>query len=177
MKTSSTYTIQFVGLSNGIHYFDFEADNAFFDFIQSKLVSNGNVMVKLELEKNNHTLTLQFQFEGTVATTCDRCAIEYAYPIHGVARLIVKTLGDKYEEQDDIITLPKGSYEIDLSQFIFDSIALSMPLRIVPCELDNNFSLCDQEVLKHILTYDSSAEDNSVHDPRWAKLIQIKNII
>jgi uncharacterized metal-binding protein YceD (DUF177 family) len=174
LKTSSAYTIQFVGLSNGIHYFDFEADKEFFNLIHSELISNGNVAVKLELEKNNHTLTLQFHFEGTVDTLCDRCAIDYAYPISGNSRLIVKTAGEAYEEQDEIVTLPKGSFEIDLSQFIFDSIALSMPLRIVPCENLENQNICDQDVIKRIDQINTSAEDDTVIDPRWAKLNQIK---
>lgn len=171
MKGSSAYTVQFVGLSNGTHYFNFDADQKFFDLIQSELIQNGDVAVNLELEKNNHTLTLQFEFEGKVATSCDRCMIDFAYPLHGNARLIVKTSGEKFDEQDDIITLPFGSFEIDLSQFIFDSIALTLPLKIVPCEIIKDDTMCDHEIINRI--NNKSAGDKPV-DPRWAALNKLR---
>jgi uncharacterized protein len=173
LKSLNQYIIQFVGLSNGIHHFNFLVDNKFFDSISSDLINSGNVEINLQLEKNNNMLNLQFDFQGTVDSICDRCTVDYAVPVKGSEILIVKTAGETYEESDEIITLAKGSYELDLSQYIFDIVVLSLPLKIVPCELTNDTSICDKEVLKKISNLET--EESESVDPRWEKLNQLKN--
>jgi len=173
LKKLNEFVVQFVGLSNGNHTFNFEANTKFFELIKSNLINKGDVNVSLDLEKNNHTLTLRFNFEGSVDALCDRCSVDYAFPVKGEANLIVKTAGEVFEEEEDIITLPKGSSEIDLAQYIFDIIALSLPLKIVPCEINEDYRFCDQEVLKHIQSLEPQHDQEEI-DPRWDILKQLK---
>ncbi|MFN5370521.1 MAG: YceD family protein, partial [Bacteroidia bacterium] len=91
------YSIQFVGLSDGEHHFEFEIEDQFFASIPNAVVPAGNITVDVLLTKQPTMLTLHFHFKGSVETVCDRCAVSYPYPVEGQQRLIIK-LGDEPSE-------------------------------------------------------------------------------
>jgi hypothetical protein len=53
LKGRSEYRIPFVGLQVGIHYFNFEVGDAFFEHFEGSLVQQGKVFVDLALEKRD----------------------------------------------------------------------------------------------------------------------------
>ena len=167
------YSIQFAGLSDGEHHFEFEIGDQFFASITNAVVPAGNVKVDVLLTKHPSMITLQFSFSGSVETVCDRCAISYPFPVEGKERLIIK-LGDEPSGDEDLVVLPRGEHEFNIAQHIYEYIALSLPLRLVPCESTGDESICDKTTLARLDEYSVSDEASEI-DPRWAKLNELKN--
>lgn len=171
MGKSNEFVVQFSGLKLGTHSFEFKVGNSFFEKLEYSPFKEGEVDVKVVMEKKSSMLTLNFALTGWIKTNCDRCAVDYKQPINGENQVHVK-FGDDFEELDDnLIVIPRDEYEIDISQLIYEFIGLSIPLRNVPCEEEGDTSICDQETLK--LWEESDSEEEKIN-PLWAKLNDIK---
>lgn len=167
------FSIQFAGLSDGEHAFEFVIGDQFFSSIPNAVVPAGNLTVQVLLSKQPSMITLQISFEGSVETVCDRCAVTYPFPVEGKERLIIK-LGDEPSEDEDLVVLPRGEHEFNIAQYLYEYIALSLPLRLVPCETTGDESICDKATLARLDEYSVSDEATEI-DPRWAKLNELKN--
>jgi uncharacterized metal-binding protein YceD (DUF177 family) len=164
------FSIPFVGLADGDHQFHFEIGDAFFQALEYSVIEGGNLDVEVLLNKKPNMITLRFEFKGNVKVTCDRCAVHVSYPVEGQQRLIIQ-LGDGHAEDDELIVLPRGEFEFNIAQHLYEYIALSLPLRIVPCEESGDTSVCDQTVIQRLDDMMRSVEDEEEPlDPRWEKL-------
>lgn len=90
MKALISYKIPFSGLKKGIHHFDFKIDKAFFKNFEDSLINNSNLNIHLAFDKQPRMFVLDFDFEGTVQTVCDRCADNFDLPINGQQQFIIK---------------------------------------------------------------------------------------
>jgi uncharacterized metal-binding protein YceD (DUF177 family) len=163
--------INFSGLKAGIHTFDIRIDSSFFKSFDHSLIEEGEAEITLTLEKQMSMLLLKFVFHGEIIADCDRCAARFKYPIYGESLLTVK-FGDESSDDDEIIYLPYGEHEIDLTQYIYEMHSLSVPLRIVPCETYGKEKYaCDESVLEML---NKISVSNQEIDPRWEALQNIK---
>jgi uncharacterized metal-binding protein YceD (DUF177 family) len=162
------FAIQFSGLADGDHDFAFEIGDQFFSGLEYSVVEGGDVKVDVLLHKQPNMITLNFDFEGEVKVMCDRCAGSVPYPVEGSQRLIIQ-LGDGEADDDELIILPRGEFEFNIAQHLYEYVALSLPLRLVPCEETGDTSMCDQSVLSR-LDEIIVTEESSPVDPRWDKL-------
>lgn len=172
MKELKAYTIPFVGLKLGAHQFDYQIDNAFFEHFEYDEFHQADVKVDLELEKKSTLLDLHFQFEGTVNINCDLTNEPYDQPISGNFDLVVK-FGQEYnDEEEDLLILPHGSYEVEIAQYIYESLVLAVPAkRVHPGVADGTLKSEALEKLEE-LSLNSQAEqtDEDQTDPRWDDL-------
>ena len=168
----SQYVIQFGGLPLGEHQFEFEINNKFFEQFNDTEITRAHVQVKANLIKQNTLMQILFDFEGTVGLACDRCLIDYDCRISGHEKLIVKH-GNDDESNDELLVLPEGLEEADISQYLYEYIELAIPLRKVPCEDDTSESeiTCDAETLKKF--NELKIEEEPSANSNWDKL---KNI-
>lgn len=177
MQQKKEYIIQFVGLSLGEHIYDYSIDGRFFRDMEYSEIQNADIQVNVKLLKQSTMLVFQFEIKGTVKTECDRCTDEFDMPIQGNYRLIVKLGGHETgNEDDDIITLPANEYELDLSQYIYEYVILSLPIkRVHPDDAEGN-STCNKEMLTKLSSFLTEEEHKASEpiDPRWEAL---KNII
>jgi len=172
MEKTANFKVQFSGLKLGKHTFEFVVDNTFFEKLEYSPIEIGEIDVTVELEKKASMLILDFNLHGWVMENCDRCAIDYKQQLLGEHKIYVK-FGDEFDELDeDLLVIPRESYEIDVSQLIYEFIGLSVPLKKVPCEESGDISICDQETLK-LLEGSSSEEEKT--NPMWDKLNTIKD--
>jgi uncharacterized metal-binding protein YceD (DUF177 family) len=172
MQAKREYVIQFVSLGLGVHEYEFSVQDSFFNDFEYSEVKQGNVQVQVQLLKQSHMMVLEFEISGTVKVPCDLCAAEFDLPIEGSYKLIVKVGGtDVGEDNDDIITIAANEHELDLSQYIYEYIILSIPSKRVHPLDENGESTCDKEVLKKLKGF--LVEEEKV-DPRWAALKNIK---
>jgi hypothetical protein len=58
------YDIEYKGLKEGLHDFEFEVDNKFFAHFEESLVDNGRVVVKVIFEKRSSFMKLHFYITG-----------------------------------------------------------------------------------------------------------------
>jgi uncharacterized metal-binding protein YceD (DUF177 family) len=171
------YIIQFAGLGLGKHDYEFEVKDEFFDDLDYSEIKQGSVAVKLELLKQSQMMVLEFNIGGTVKAECDLCTGEFDLGIDGQYRLIVKVGGHETgDEDDDIITIAANEHELDISQYIYEYIILSLPIKRVHPADDKGNSTCDKEVLKKLENFlvEEEKEEEEKTDPRWNGLKNIK---
>lgn len=158
--------ITFSSLSLGNHSFDLEFDDKFFGEFEFSEIKKGKGTIQVELEKKERMLVFDIMIDGWVEVTCDRCLEQFEYDIYTEERLFVK-FGQAYEEQsEDVIIIPEGSFEYDLSQFIYELINLSLPIKVVHPDDEDGNSLCDPETIERL----ESLKPKTETDPRWDSL-------
>lgn len=161
------FSIKFAGLKNGKHEFDFSITDKFFEDIDYSAIRQGDVTVKMEMDKSETMMVLLFEIEGGIETTCDRCAVSFRYPIKTQRTIIVKLGNEEMEESDEIIVIPRTEHQINVSQFIYEFISLELPVRKTACNDEEDSPLCDKSVIEKI---EKENEENKEVDPRWAAL-------
>ncbi|MBL7916922.1 MAG: DUF177 domain-containing protein [Bacteroidia bacterium] len=164
------YIIKTGGLPVGTHEFEFEVTGAFFKENEANDIRNANINVQAELLKQNNVLQLSFDISGTVEMECDRCLKEYNFPIHSEEKLVVK-YGNPKDSDDEVLVVPEGETDLNITQQIYEFVLTALPNRKVPCEIDEEFE-CDEEVLSKL--NQNSTTDESENNPLWDKLNKIK---
>ena len=173
MKPLKAYDIQFVGLKLGKHIYDYEINQTFFEYFEFDEFNTINVNLNIHLEKKTTLLELNFSGNGSVNINCDVSNEPYDQPINFNFNLVVK-FGQEYNnENDSILIIPHGSYEINIAQYIYELIVLSIPQkRIHPGVEDGTLN---SEILRKLEDLSPNADlkgessSNDI-DPRWNKL-------
>ena len=172
MNDLKEYLIPFVGLKIGKHQFDYQIDNTFFKNFDYDEFNDVSVKVDIVLEKKSTMLELEFKHKGTVNVPCDVSGEEFDLPIKGKLKLLVK-FGDAFnDENEELLILPHGEYQVDVSQYIYELIILSVPLRRVHPGVKDG-SLSDViEKLESLSPKENKKEEqqNNDIDPRWENL-------
>lgn len=165
------YIIKFAGLPVGTHEFEFDVKSKFFEQFADSEITNTNIRVVLTLLKQNHLMQMHFKLSGTIEVECDRCLIAYDLPVKHEENLVVK-FGNPKESNDEILVIPEGTGEADVSHYLYEYITLALPNRRVPCEIDSKFK-CDTETLEK-LNNTSIEEDEKNENPIWEQLNKLK---
>lgn len=175
MGSLSKYRIVYQGLSEGVHDFDIDVDNSFFESLEYSEIKKGNLKVKIILHKKSTFLELDFQITGNVELLCDRCLDEYNQAIEYDGKLFVKFSEMEEDLAENIICLSLAEHELDISHYIYESINLSIPIKRVHPEDENGEVTCNPEMLKKLDNYkiNEPTEDENI-DPRWNDLKNLK---
>jgi uncharacterized metal-binding protein YceD (DUF177 family) len=179
MKKTKEYLIPFVGLKQGKHHFEYQLNNAFFEIFDYDEFENSNIKVNVVLEKKSSMLELVFQHQGTVNVPCDLTSEEFDLPIKGKMKLIVRFGEEFNNDNEELLILPFGEFEIDIAQYMYEMIVLSIPLRRVhPGVKDGSLKTEALEKLNELKVKEPEQEEKEVQkeediDPRWDKLKQL----
>ncbi|HRX95057.1 MAG TPA: DUF177 domain-containing protein, partial [Chitinophagaceae bacterium] len=73
MSRRREFEIAFVGLKPGVHEYNYEIDDRFFEAFQQQDFRNCKASVKLLLDKKSSFMLLKFELGGSLEVTCDRC--------------------------------------------------------------------------------------------------------
>lgn len=159
----SELKVRLSGLSTGEHSFKFKLGQAFFSSFESDLLENGEVGVNLIMLKKETHYELTFQLSGWVASSCDRCLVDFRHPISSTNKLFAK-LGEECQElSDEMVMIPRSEHELDAGQWVFEFILMAVPMKKVACEIMNDDSICDEVVIAK--TEEENAEkDNPIWD-------------
>lgn len=173
----SKYNIEFKGLKEGLHDFEFEIDNTFFEHFEESLVEKGNVAIKVALEKRSAFIKLHFKIKGWLELTCDRCLDNYRQKIKHKTEMFVKFGEKEFEEGENIIWVLPEEHFISLAQPIYEYVSLSIPLRHVHPKNEDGKRECNKEMLKKLKKYmhTESEAGETPTDPRWDALKNLKN--
>ncbi len=173
MKNLPQYSIPFKGLKDGLHELTFKVDADFFQHFEESYLHDGNLEVKVDLDKRPNMMVLDVDFSGTVKTLCDLCGEEGDLPIEGTEQLLVKFTENPGEEEQVIYLMP-GETELNLALHFYEFIALSVPIRKVPCADDEGEPTCNSEALNFI--GENTEQEEDTINPIWEELQKIKNI-
>ena len=172
MKPLKEFTIPFVGLKVGKHNFEYEIKQAFFEYFEYEDFNSVNVKADVILEKKTTLLELHFEISGFVNVNCDLTNEPYDQTISNSFDLVVK-FGDEYNDENiDILIVPHGIYEVNIQQYIYEVIVLSVPIkRIHPGVEDGTL---DSEILEKLEELSPKLKDKKEKqediDPRWNTL-------
>jgi len=174
MNYLSQYTISFSGLKEGIHLFDFSADNRFFDKFEESEIRKGNIDIQVKLEKRSTYLRLAFELKGEVELICDRCLENYLQAIESSNQMLVKFSETETDDGDEVIYIHPGSHQVEIGRLIYEFIVLSIPIRHIHPDDQDGKSLCDLDMLQKLDQYRAIdlPEVNPI-DPRWNDLKKI----
>jgi uncharacterized metal-binding protein YceD (DUF177 family) len=125
------YKIDLKNLSPGVHTFEYLLGNKFFMDIDGDEVQKGKVKVLLEVKRSSVMFDMNFQIEGVVFIPCDRCLDEMELPVESKNRLVVKFGKEYAEESDEIVVIPEDEGAINLAWFLYEFIALTIPMKHV----------------------------------------------
>ena len=161
--------------------YQYQLDNEFFLDLDAPEVQKGQVNVTLKVRKTSGVYQLDFQTEGEVVVICDRCLDEMEQPIETTDRLKVK-LGTEYSEEDDMVIVPEEEGYINVAWFIYEFIALSIPMKHVHAPGKCNKDMVSK-LSKHLrVSGDDEEEFEGMEDivdepreidPRWNELRKI----
>ena len=176
MSKTKEYVIPFVGLKLGKHKFEYQINNAFFEIFDYNEFQNSDIKVNVVLDKQSNLLELNFKHEGTINVPCDLTSEDFDLPIKGKLKLIVR-FGETYNnDNEELLILPFGEFEIDIAQYIYEMIILSIPLkRIHPGIKDGSLNTEALIKLKELTIKEQKKEKKEEEniDPRWDKLKQL----
>ena len=160
----------------------YQLDNQFFAALDEPEVQKGKLNVTLKVRKTSGAFQLDFHTEGTVVVTCDRCLDEMEQLIETDDSLRVK-FGAEYLEEDDMVIVPEEDGYINVAWFIYEFIALSIPMKHVHAP-----GKCNKEMVnklsKHLRVVKDEEDDGFEDmvdveeepremDPRWSELKKI----
>jgi uncharacterized metal-binding protein YceD (DUF177 family) len=168
LRGLSEYIIQFEGLKQGTHFYEFEVDNKFFEEFDCFDFEYSSFKVNLEFIKQSTMLLLNFDFDGFITVPCDRCLDDVDVDVEGEEKLIVKFGNESYDDMEEILVLPNHEYEINVAKYIYEYIQIALPQKRV-----HEDGECNQEVIKELEKIEQKQEKKDV-DPRWATLKDIK---
>jgi uncharacterized metal-binding protein YceD (DUF177 family) len=188
-----SYKIPLKSLSVGDHSFEYTLDTEFFKKIDGQEVQKGKVAAKVLVRNNGRNFELIFSLDGVVKVPCDRCLDDMELPMTHSDKLIVK-FGPAYaEEGEDIIIIPEVEGEINLAWFLYEFVALSIPIKHVhapgkcnrmmsgklkkhlaknPNDEEDDVEL-DMDIEDSDQVIDFEETDAQTTDPRWDELKKI----
>ncbi len=172
MKELKEFTIPFIGLKLGEHRFDFNISKSFFEYFKYEEFNDVNIKLDVLLIKKNTMLEFTLAFKGIVNVNCDITNEPFNQEIKGDHHFVVN-FGEVFnDENEDLLIIPHGSYEINIQQHIYESIVLAVPTRKVHPGVE------DGTLKSEILTkleelrpkQNISLDEGETTDPRWDEL-------
>ena len=179
MSTRREFEIAFVGLKPGVHEFNYDINGKFFEEYNDQDFRNPVAHVKLLLEKSNSFMILRFEIGGKAEVTCDRCNNDLPIQLFDEFTVTIKMTDDpemmnEQEEDPDVYYISRGESHIDVKNWIYEFINLSIPMQKT-CEYENmdgpHCNPSARELLKNMRP-DESAGTN----PIWKGLEKFKDL-
>ena len=134
MSRRRDFQIAFVGLKPGIHVFQYEIDDSFFEAFQTPDFRKCRARVQLSLDKQNGFLRLTFEVGGQLEVTCDRCNSNLPLDLWDEFHITVKMVEDPVlmndqEEDPDVFYIGRTESHIDVGAWFYEFINLSLPMQ------------------------------------------------
>ena len=168
MNSLELLKVDLKGMKDEETSLEFNLDDRYFESLDGAEVKKGSLHVSVSIRKATGFFELLFHTVGTVIVPCDRCLDDMEQPVETDNRLVVK-LGSAYSEEDDVIVVPEDEGILDMAWFIYEFVALVIPIRHVHAPGKCNAAMT--EALEELSADRSSDEEsNQETDPRWEKL-------
>lgn len=181
MKSLKEFDIEIFRLKNGKQSFEYELNDKFFASIEDSLLEKGKLKATVVLDKSECLILSEFDIKGTVELICDRSLEPYDFEINDHQNLVFK-FGDEFEEiSEDVIVIPRDLPKLNLAQYIYEFIGLSIPMKKVHPKYQEDESDEDDETETKLIyrsednKKDTKESNESEIDPRWNALKDLKN--
>ena len=173
MKQLNEFLIPFIGLKLGKHQFEYQINKTFFDDFDFDEYESSDIKVNVVLEKKSTFMELAFKHKGTVNVPCDLTGEPFDLPIKGKINVVVQ-FGEQFnDDNEELLILPHGEHQLDIKQYIYEMIVLSVPLkRTHPGIKDGTLKTPALDKLNELAVKNQKQSINKEEeiDPRWDKL-------
>ncbi|MGN0281545.1 MAG: YceD family protein, partial [Prevotella sp.] len=130
MYSLEPFKIDLNSLKEGKNEFYFELNDEYFEAIDAPEIHRGALSASISIDRRSDTFELLFNVEGSVIVPCDICLDDMEQSIDAEGKLVAK-FGEEYSEDDDLVTVAKDEGVLDVSWFIYEFIALAIPIKHV----------------------------------------------
>lgn len=168
MANRRAFEIAFVGLKPGIHEFNYELDDQFFREKGAEDLANVSANIKLLFEKNNGFMLLKFEVGGRTDVTCDRCGNPLKIDLWDEFKMLVKLVDNademnQQEEDPDVFYLSRTESHMDVSNWLYDFVLLSVPMQRMCAKEKMGGPQCNTEVLEKLKEMESRTMENNAN--------------
>ena len=172
MSQNDDMTVRFSGLKPGVYTYNYTLTDEFFEEWKNEEIEGGRVEIEAKMERFERMLMFKFSLSGEVATPCDRCLGRVRIPIAGEEHLCVRFSDTESCEDEDVVVLPENAFEIDLRQWLYEYVAVRIPMQHVHPDGE-----CDPEMTKYIEVESGEGKEESEEeiDPRWEALRELRS--
>ncbi|MCL2560760.1 MAG: DUF177 domain-containing protein [Rikenellaceae bacterium] len=172
------YAISFRGLGEGRHEYVFPLDDSFFRAFEGSEIMGGAGEVCIALDKSATILEIGVRIEAEVGVECDRCLEECRVPVEYEGGFRVRFGETEKEEFDgELMWLGHGESELDMAQYIYESIVLALPYKRV-----HDGESCGEVAGVRLITeeeFERAAESSEMQrmedNPEWQKLRELRD--
>ena len=153
MGNRREYDIAFVGLKPGLHEYQYEVNDKFFQEYKQADFSGCQAKIKLTLEKNPSFMILKFEVGGNVDVVCDRCGNNLGMDLWDEFNMVVKLVENPdemnaTEEDPDIYYISRTESHLRIADWIFEFVTLSIPMQRSCKEEEIGGPQCNKEILE-----------------------------
>ncbi|MBV8252554.1 MAG: DUF177 domain-containing protein [Chitinophaga sp.] len=179
MKPLREYEIAFVGLKPGVHSFQYEVDDSFFDNYEGpRDFSNVKATINLSLDKKSSFFLLKFEIGGTATVTCDRCGEPFELQLWDDFHHVVKLVDNpeemaESEEDPDVSYISRTESHLNVADLIYEFIHLSIPMQHIHPDTADGKSGCDPKVIEMLERMNQQAKEKD--NPIWKGLDKFKD--
>lgn len=189
MKFWKTFDIEVIKFKEGRHEFDLKIEDKFFqNFEDNELLDQGNLTIRVIMDKGVNLIEMTFHITGTVKLTCDRSLEQFDYPLDITEKMIYKYGSEEQEIDETVIMITRDTPAINVAQLIYEFILLALPAKKIHPDYVNELDDEDFEGEGGLVYLDGENEDedeedqseekteqNKPVDPRWEQLLKLKN--
>lgn len=175
MKHNREFEIAWQGLKPGPHTYVYDIDDR---FMQEREVdesfSNWQARITLVFDKHENFFMCHFDVDGKVTVPCDRCGDDFKLRLWDEFDLVVKLTGDSdehIEDEVDVVFIPRSETVIDISNWLYEFIMLSVPLQHIHPDKEDGSSGCNPKALDLL---DKLSGPGKTDNPIWKGLETLK---
>ena len=181
MSHRREYEIAYVGLKPGLHVYNYEINDKFFDAFQQQDFRNCNAHIKLTLEKKSSFMLLKFEVGGSLEVTCDRCNNQLPFDLWDEFNITVKLteepeLMNEQEEDPDVYYIGKSDSHVDVANWIYEFINLSIPMQKVCAFEKMDGPHCNKAAMEVLKKLETGPDEKPADNPIWKGLEKFKDL-
>jgi uncharacterized metal-binding protein YceD (DUF177 family) len=175
------FEVAFVGLKPGIHHYEYEIGDRFFEAFQQQDFFNCKATVKLAIDKKSSFMLLKFEMGGSLEVTCDRCNNNLPLELWDEFSITVKMVDDpevmnNQEEDPDVYYIGAGDSHLDVANWIYEFINLSIPMQKT-CSYDKmDGPHCNKTAMDVLKKMSAPDTEEVKENPIWKGLEKFKDI-
>ena len=148
-RLNQDIVIPIKGLPFGESSFRFEIGEPFFQAFENTQIKDADCSVRVSVIRHQTLLEVLCGVTGFVVVECDRCLEDLTLKVDIEPRLTVGfgnvDVDESADSDEDIVVVDQTQRELDLTQFVYDYVCLSLPLVKVHPE-----GKCNPEMLRYL---------------------------
>ncbi len=168
MKPFEAFRIPIMSLENKVYEYQMEGNSDFFEAFEQDWIKKGAFKVVVKLDKSPTMIQVYLHINAELQMICDRSLEVFDYPIEVNEKLIFKFADYSEDMGDNLFLLDRKEPYLDLSQDIYDFIAVQVPMKkLHPRFVNKNDNSLDDEFLYTTETEEEFEQNEQETDPRW----------